>query len=79
MEQLSAQDVEILDYEREWWKHEGAKEREIRRRFGMSASRYYDVLNALIDRPESLSHDPLLVTRLRRVRHARLSRCRRAG
>jgi hypothetical protein len=37
----------------------------------MSATRYYQVLNALIDRPEALAFDPLLVRRLRRLRAAR--------
>ena len=37
----------------------------------MSATRYYQVLNALIDRPEALVADPLLVRRLRRMRAER--------
>ena len=37
----------------------------------MSSTRYYQVLNALIDRPEALVHDPLLVRRLRRLRASR--------
>ena len=36
----------------------------------MSATRYYQVLNALIDKPEALAFDPLLVKRLRRLRAA---------
>jgi hypothetical protein len=47
------------------------QEQAIRDQFGMSATRYYQVLNALIDRPESLAFDPLLVKRLRRLRAAR--------
>ena len=34
----------------------------------MSATRYYQVLNALVDRPEALAADPMLVKRLRRLR-----------
>ena len=37
----------------------------------MSATRYYQVLNALIDRTEALEHDPMLVKRLRRLRSQR--------
>jgi hypothetical protein len=37
----------------------------------MSATRYYQLLNLLIDRPEALAHDPMLVKRLRRVRSQR--------
>jgi hypothetical protein len=69
--QLSQRDQEILGFERQWWKYAGAKEQAIRELFDMSATRYYQVLNALIDRPESLEHDPLLVRRLRRLRATR--------
>ena len=64
-------DGAILAFERHWWKYAGAKEQAIRDQFQMSATRYYQVLNALIDRPEALAHDPLLVKRLRRLRAAR--------
>ena len=68
---LSARDEEILGFERQWWKYAGAKEQAIRELFDMSATRYYQVLNALIDRPEALAADPMLVKRLRRLRSAR--------
>ena len=68
---LSDRDVEILAFERQWWKFAGAKEQAVRDKFQMSATRYYQVLNALIDKPEALAQDPLLVKRLRRLRAAR--------
>jgi hypothetical protein len=68
---LPAREREILAFERQWWRFAGAKEEAIRERFGMSATRYYQVLNALVDRPEALAADPLLVRRLRRMRGAR--------
>jgi hypothetical protein len=68
---LSARDAEILTFERQWWKFAGAKEQAIRDKFQMSATRYYQVLNALIDKPEALAQDPLLVKRLRRLRATR--------
>ena len=71
VEGLSERDGQILAFERHWWKYAGAKEQAIRDQFQMSATRYYQVLNALIDRPEALAHDPLLVKRLRRLRAAR--------
>ena len=37
----------------------------------MSATRYYQVLNALIDNPVALAADPMLVKRLRRLRSSR--------
>jgi hypothetical protein len=68
---LSARDREILAFERQWWKYAGAKEQAIRELFDMSATRYYQVLNALIDTPEALEADPMLVKRLRRLRASR--------
>jgi Protein of unknown function (DUF3263) len=70
-EDLSERDQDILSFERLWWKYAGAKEQAIRDKFGMSATRYYQVLNALIDRHDALAHDPLLVKRLRRLRSVR--------
>jgi hypothetical protein len=69
--ELSVRDAAMLDFERQWWKYAGAKEQAVREKFDMSATRYYQVLNALIDRPEALAHDPLLVRRLRRLRATR--------
>jgi hypothetical protein len=69
--ELSSRDAAMLDFERQWWKYAGAKEQAVREKFDMSATRYYQVLNALIDRPEALAHDPLLVRRLRRLRATR--------
>jgi Protein of unknown function (DUF3263) len=68
---LSDREREILTFERQWWKYAGAKEQAVRELFDLSATRYYQVLNALIDRPEALAHDPMLVKRLRRMRHSR--------
>ncbi len=68
---LGEQEVAILTFERQWWKYPGAKEQSIRELFGISATRYYQDLNALIDTPAALAHDPLLVKRLRRMRSSR--------
>ena len=68
---LSQRDREILEFERHWWKFAGAKEQAVREKFDMSSTRYYQVLNALIDRPDALEADPLLVRRLRRLRASR--------
>ncbi|GAB3600535.1 hypothetical protein GCM10027446_33920 [Angustibacter peucedani] len=68
---LSERDREILSFERQWWKYAGAKEQAIRELFDMSATRYYQVLNALIDRQDALEFDPMLVKRLRRMRASR--------
>jgi hypothetical protein len=55
---LSARDREILDFERQWWKYAGAKEQAVRELFDLSATRYYQVLNALIDSPAALTRGP---------------------
>ncbi len=68
---LDRRDREILAFERQWWKYAGAKEQAIRELFDMSATRYYQVLNSLIDTPEALAADPMLVKRLRRLRASR--------
>ncbi len=77
---LSARDGAILDFERQWRNHAGAKEQAIRAEFGLSAARYYQLLGALIDSPLALARDPMLVKRLHRMREARAqARARRAA
>ena len=57
---LSARDQQML-----------AKEQAIRELFDLSATHYYQILNALIDTEDALAHDPMLVKRLRRLRTSR--------
>ncbi len=68
---LTRREHEMLAFERQWWRRPGAKETAIRDRFGLAPTRYYQVLNALVDQPAALEADPLLVRRLRRLRAAR--------
>ena len=68
---LTDEQLAILDFEKLWWKYAAVKESQIRERFDMTAVRYYQLLNQIIDLPESLAYDPLLVRRLRRLRAAR--------
>ncbi|UNX55289.1 DUF3263 domain-containing protein [Georgenia sp. TF02-10] len=68
---LTDTEREILAFERQWWKYAGAKETAIRELFDMSATRYYQVLNQLLDSEAALAADPMLVKRLRRMRSAR--------
>ena len=70
-EGLTRREYDILAFERQWWKYAGAKEEAIKELFAMSATRYYQVLNSLVDRPEALAADPMLVKRLRRLRASR--------
>jgi hypothetical protein len=69
--ELSERDRKIIAFERQWWKYAGAKEQAIRELFDMSATRYYQVLNALIDNPAALEVDPMLIKRLHRLRATR--------
>jgi len=71
MAALSELDQRILAFEQSWWRFPGAKEKEILEVFGVPVTRYYQLLNALIDRPEASQFDPVLVARLRRQRSRR--------
>ncbi|MFT7841551.1 DUF3263 domain-containing protein [Saccharothrix sp. BKS2] len=68
---LNDREREILAFERQWWKYAGAKEQAIKELFDMSATRYYQLLNALIEKEEALAADPMLIKRLRRSRSGR--------
>jgi hypothetical protein len=68
---LTRREREILAFERQWWKYAGAKEQAIRELFDMSSTRYYQLLNALIDNPKALAADAMLIKRLRRLRSTR--------
>ncbi|WP_203997698.1 DUF3263 domain-containing protein [Micromonospora lutea] len=74
---LDERERDILAFERQWWRHAGAKEQAIRDRFGLSATRYYQLLNALLDNPAALAADPVLVGRLARLRASRARNRRR--
>jgi hypothetical protein len=68
---LSARGRAILDFERTWHQQPGPKEAAIRKHFDISPSRYYTLLNALLDDAAALAYDPLTVKRAQRVRHQR--------
>jgi hypothetical protein len=74
---LTEREELILAFERKWWKHAGSKEQAIRDTFGLSATRYYQLLNGLLDNPAALEHDPVVVGRLRRLRSTRARTRRR--
>lgn len=68
---LSEREQAILDFERGWWTEDGVKDLLLRERFNCSADDYYGELNRLLDRPEALEYDPLVVRRLQRARERR--------
>lgn len=77
MTALSDLEAQVLAFEHGWWQYEGAKEAAVRDTFGLSITRYYQMLNDLIDKPAALEADPMVVKRLRRLRETR--RRRRSG
>jgi hypothetical protein len=71
MPPLTERDRAILDFERSWWSEPGPKETAIRERFELSPTRYYEILNELLESTEAAEYDPLVVRRLRRLRERR--------
>ncbi|GAA1980880.1 DUF3263 domain-containing protein [Kitasatospora viridis] len=71
MTELTERERAVLALEARGWRTQGAKEQAVREELGISATRYYQLLNALLDREEALKQDPVLVNRLRRIRAAR--------
>ncbi|MCS0636004.1 DUF3263 domain-containing protein [Streptomyces sp. LP05-1] len=71
---LTARDRAVLALERRSWPGPGAKERAVREELGLSPVRYYQLLNALLNDPAALEHDPVTVNRLRRLRASREDR-----
>jgi hypothetical protein len=61
----------VLAFERDWDGTTGAKEAAIRSQLGLTTTRYYQLLHAVIDNPIALVEDPLLVRRLQRLRATR--------
>ena len=71
MSALSELDMRLLAFERGTWRSAGAKEQAITEALGITATRYYQLLNELIDSPDALKFDPVLVKRLRAQRARR--------
>jgi len=72
--ELDPRSQQILTFEKRWWRQAGSKEQAIHDTFGLSATRYYQLLNALLDNPLALAYDPIVVRRLRRLRASRSRR-----
>ena len=72
--ELDPRSQQILAFEKRWWRQAGSKEQAIHDAFNLSATRYYQLLNTLLDNPLALAHDPLVVQRLRRLRASRSRR-----
>lgn len=69
--ELSPLECAVLDLEHRHFPRPGDKERAIQDSFHMSPTRYFQIVNAMIDDPRVVHSDPVLVNRLRRLRCAR--------
>lgn len=65
--ELSGQQRAMLELERRLWLRHGPKDAAIREQFGISPTRYYQILNALIYTPAAFAAYPQLVKRRRRL------------
>lgn len=61
----------VLDFAERRYRYPGARDSAIIEELGISPTRYFQQLNALIDRPDALEAKPVLVKRLRRLRDQR--------
>ncbi len=68
---MSERQQAMLEFERNFWTFDEPKEMLVRARFQCSADDYYSELNDLLEQPEALQHDPLVVRRLQRQRKRR--------
>jgi hypothetical protein len=68
---LTEREQAILDFEQRWWLLPGPKEASIKENLSVSATHYYHLLGRLLDSPEAMRYDPLVVRRLRRLRQYR--------
>lgn len=68
MAELSVRHREMLAFEAQWWRHHVGRPTAVRQLFGLTEQRYQQIMNVIIEWPQALAYDPLLVRRLRRDR-----------
>ncbi len=61
------------------YRHQGARDTDVRQQLDMSPTRFAQVVNALIDRPDVIAAYPLETARLRRLREKRAAVRNRQG
>lgn len=59
---------QVLDFERRFWRHPGARDEAIRVTFGLSSWRYQQLVYHVCEQPAALAADPVLVNRVNRLR-----------
>ena len=68
---LSESELTVLAIERRQFKYSAQKEKLIREKLDLNATRYYQMLNSLLDNPLALAAEPMLINRLRRAQGVR--------
>ena len=71
---LTERDMAIIEFERSAWKSSETKQKSIRQTFSISPARYYQLRDSLLDKPEAVQFDPMVIKRLQRDRKVRRSK-----
>jgi hypothetical protein len=71
VEPLTERDRTMIEFEGQWFTLDEERHLAIRARFACSVEEYNLELNRVIDHPQALALDPLVVRRLRRQRERR--------
>tara|TARA_B100001250_G_scaffold393838_1_gene397020 strand:+ start:90 stop:347 length:258 start_codon:yes stop_codon:yes gene_type:complete len=71
---LTERQKSIIEFERTAWQAGISKEKAIRQIFTISPSRYYQIRDELIDLPEAIKFDPMVIRRLQKQRKFRRSK-----
>lgn len=74
---LSDYDAGVLRFEAQHWRDGATKDAAIRELFGITPVRYYQHLARLLEQPAAVAAEPVLMYRLRRIRHRRARAHRR--
>lgn len=69
--ELTAREREILLFENQWFKYQGAKAGLILEKWGLTTTSYYQLIHHIVDKPAAMAYDPLLVKRLLATRESR--------
>lgn len=70
-DELTELQAEVLEFAKIRWKYLGAQEGAIRERWDFGATRYFQILNDLLDNPLALAAEPQLIRQLQRIRDVR--------
>ncbi|UYL87875.1 helix-turn-helix DNA binding domain protein [Gordonia phage Malisha] len=70
---MTDEEKRMLDLAGERWNYAGSLEQTVRDEFGISLTRYFQIVNRLLDTQEALRYSPQVVNRLRRLRTRRTS------